>query len=72
MENQQKFLITLSGDKVSAKSAGGFYSKVDSGIVKKHFEIGAGESNFIWAYPSFIECPNSFYYPQKQNKFRQS
>ncbi len=47
--NQQKFLITLSGDKVSAKSTGGFYSKVDLGIVKRHFEIGAGKDNFNWA-----------------------
>lgn len=47
--NQQNFLITLSKDKVSAKSTGGFYSKVDLGIVKKHFEIGAGKNNFNWA-----------------------
>jgi hypothetical protein len=46
--NQQKFLITFSGNRVSAKSTGGFYSKVDLGIVKKHFEIGAGVDNFSW------------------------
>lgn len=40
--NQQKFRITLSGDTVKAESLGGFYSKVDLGIVKYHFEIGAG------------------------------
>lgn len=40
--NQQKFLITLSGDKVTAQATGGFYSKVDLGIVKYHFEIGSG------------------------------
>ncbi len=47
--NQQKFIFTLDGDKVSAKSKGGFYSKVDLGIVKYHFEIGAGKENFNWA-----------------------
>ncbi|WP_094551421.1 nitroreductase family protein [Petroclostridium xylanilyticum] len=46
--NQQKFLITLSGNKVKAESTGGFYSKVDLGIVKYHFEIGAGKENFEW------------------------
>lgn len=46
--NQQKFLITLDGKNVSAKSTGGFYSKIDLGIVKYHFEIGAGTTNFVW------------------------
>ncbi|MGN1098432.1 MAG: nitroreductase family protein [Clostridia bacterium] len=40
--NQQRFMFTLSGDKVEARSTGGFYSKVDLGIVKYHFEIGSG------------------------------
>ncbi len=40
--NQQKFIFTLSGDTVRAKATGGFYSKVDLGIVKYHFEIGSG------------------------------
>lgn len=40
--NQQKFLFTCSGDTVTAKALGGFYSKVDLGIVKYHFEIGSG------------------------------
>ena len=47
--NQQKFLFTLSGDTVKAESTGGPYSKVDLGIVKCHFEIGAGKENFKWA-----------------------
>ncbi|MGN1411670.1 MAG: nitroreductase family protein [Oscillospiraceae bacterium] len=47
--NQQKFLFTLNSDgTVSAKSIGGFYSKVDLGIVKYHFEIGAEIDNFKW------------------------
>jgi hypothetical protein len=46
--NQQSFLFTLSGNSVKAKSLGGFYSKIDLGIVKYHFEIGAGSGNFKW------------------------
>lgn len=46
--NQQKFFISLNGTRVSVKTAGGFYSKVDLGIVKYHFEIGAGVDNFKW------------------------
>lgn len=46
--NQQKFLLTLNGNTVGAQSTGGFYSKVDLGIVKYHFEIGAGRENFNW------------------------
>lgn len=46
--NQQKFMITLRNDRVTAKATGGFYSNVDLGIVKYHFEIGAGTENFVW------------------------
>lgn len=47
--NQQKFLFTLSGNKVSAKAGMGFYTKLDLGIVKYHFELGAGKDRFAWA-----------------------
>ncbi len=46
--NQQKFLFTLKGTQVSAKAGKGFYTKIDLGIVKYHFEIGAGRDNFQW------------------------
>lgn len=46
--NQQKFLLTLTDKGVKAEPTGGFYSKVDLGIVKYHFEIGAGRENFSW------------------------
>jgi len=46
--NQQKFLLTLEGNVVRAEATGGFYSKVDLGIVKYHFEIGAGKDHFTW------------------------
>lgn len=47
--NQQKFQFSLNGNQVAAKAGRGFYSKVDLGIVKYHFEIGAGAENFTWA-----------------------
>lgn len=40
--NQQKFKFTLDGDKVEAVATGGFYSKIDLGIVKYHFEAVSG------------------------------
>lgn len=40
--NQQKFKFILENDRVSLKNLGGFYSKVDKGIVKYHFEIASG------------------------------
>lgn len=41
--NQQKFMFELKGDDVRAKVSGfGFYSKVDLGIVKYHFEVATG------------------------------
>ena len=36
--NQQKFFITLENNKVSARAGKGFYTKMDLGIVKYHFE----------------------------------
>ena len=47
--NQQKFTLTLAGNKVKAKAATAFFSKVDLGIVKYHFEVAAGAENFTWA-----------------------
>lgn len=44
--NQQKFLFTLTGNSVTAKAGTGFYTKVDLGIAKYHFEIGAGRDIF--------------------------
>ena len=47
--NQQKFKFTLDGNTVSAKSGKlGTNLKVDLGIVKCHFELGAGKDNFKW------------------------
>ena len=48
--NQQKFVFELKGSKeVSAKVSGiGACTKIDLGIVKYHFELGAGKENFNW------------------------
>lgn len=46
--NQQRFLISCRGNRVAAESSGGFYSDIDLGIVKYHFEVGAGKENFEW------------------------
>lgn len=47
--NQQKFSFELSGNAVHAKAGRGFFSKVDLGIAKCHFEIGAAGAKFTWA-----------------------
>lgn len=42
--NQQKFVFTLNGEQVSAKVSGpAFYTKMDLGIVKYHFEAVTGK-----------------------------
>lgn len=46
--NQQKFRFELIGDRVRATTGWGFYSKVDLGIAKLHFEIGSGKPASIW------------------------
>ncbi len=48
--NQQKFMFVLSGSKVSAKAGRGFYTKLDLGIVKYHFEVGAEKEFFYKTY----------------------
>ena len=47
--NQQKFTFELQGNRVSVKAGRGFYTKIDLGIVKYHFEAAAGTENFVWA-----------------------
>lgn len=46
--NQQKFTLIYENGKVSAKAGNGFYTKLDLGIIKYHFELGAGRENFDW------------------------
>ena len=47
--NQQKFFFTRDGERVRVRATGGVHSDIDLGIVKYHFELGAGRENFVWA-----------------------
>ncbi len=47
--NQQKFLFELRDNAVRAVALPGFYARVDLGIAKCHFEVGAGAGNWRWA-----------------------
>lgn len=47
--NQQKFRFSLKDGMVFAEPGSGFYTKVDLGIAKCHFEIGAGNADWHWA-----------------------
>ena len=47
--NQQKFRFSITPEGVEAKAGFGFYTRMDLGIVKLHFEIGAGKENVKWA-----------------------
>ena len=46
--NSQKFRLEIEGEKVRV-SAWGPYARINLGIVKYHFEAGAGKDNFQWA-----------------------
>ena len=46
--NQQKFYFNYVNGKVSAKAKVGFYTKLDLGIVKYHFELGAEKDSNIF------------------------
>ncbi len=47
--NQQKFYFTQNGNKVSARHGLiGTCLKIDLGIARCHFELGAGKENFEW------------------------
>jgi len=46
--NKQKFFIEGTGDKVSISCKNGKWSETDLGIIKYHFEVGAGKENFSW------------------------
>ena len=47
--NQQKFYIARNGNKVSISVRGiGTNTRIDLGIVRCHFELGAGKDNFSW------------------------
>ena len=47
--NRQAFAIAGRGDEVAISYRPGAFSQADLGIVKHHFELGAGAGNFRWA-----------------------
>ena len=46
--NQQKFKFYFEDSKVEIRPGFGPFSKVDAGIAKYHFEVGAGTTNINW------------------------
>ncbi|MDO4384196.1 MAG: nitroreductase family protein [Eubacteriales bacterium] len=46
--NQQRFHFERIGNVVALEAGKGPFTKVDLGIVRCHFEIGAGKDNFQW------------------------
>lgn len=47
--NQQKFKFVLENETVKAEAGFGFFTKIDLGIAKYHFESGAGKGNWKWS-----------------------
>ena len=47
--NKQNFTITGKGNMVTLTYKSGPMSGIDKGIIKHHFELGAGKENFEWA-----------------------
>ena len=46
--NKQKFIISGKNNEVSISCDNGKWSGTDLGIVKYHFEVGAGKEHFQW------------------------
>lgn len=46
--NKQAFMIRGRDGKVTVTCSNGRYTETDLGIVKYHFEVGAGRENFTW------------------------
>ena len=46
--NKQRFRFEREGDKVRIVTGNSTLSQIDRGIVKYHFELGAGTDNFSW------------------------
>lgn len=46
--NEQAFFIRGIGSEVILKYDEGFFAGIDTGLVKYHFELGAGTENFSW------------------------
>ena len=49
--NKQAFRFSADGSKVEALNTGGRVNRIDLGIARFHFELGAGTEHFEWAQP---------------------
>ena len=49
--NRQAFRFSYEGGKVDAVNTGGRINRIDLGIARFHFELGAGAERFEWAHP---------------------
>ena len=45
---KQAFMIKGRGNQVSISCKNGIFTGVDTGLVKYHFELGAGKDTFEW------------------------
>ncbi len=46
--NKQDFIISGKDNKVKIENENGLFTGVNRGLVKYHFELGAGKNNFEW------------------------
>lgn len=46
--NKQDYFITGRENKVKIENSNGVFTGVNRGLIKYHFELGAGKDNFIW------------------------
>ena len=46
--NKLSFFVKGQGNKVALTYKEGAFAGVDKGLVKYHFELGAGKENFEW------------------------
>lgn len=46
--NKQDYFITGDGNKVKIENSNGVYTGANRGLIKYHFELGAGKENFNW------------------------
>lgn len=46
--NKQDYIITRDGNKVKIENENGVFTAVNRGLIKYHFELGAGKENFEW------------------------
>lgn len=46
--NKKDYMIVGKGDEVTIRNDNGIFSGVNRGLIRYHFELGAGKENFRW------------------------